>query len=281
MVHTVVWRVGSADALEFWADRLSAEGHEVEADGQALRFENPEGLAHELVVSQVADEPLVAHHPEIPHGGRAAGLRRRSRLRSAERRVPDGARVRAAGRPLGHARGHARRLDRVRRGAPRARRRRRRHRPPRRVGLDDGGRAGVARPRRRGGRPADADHRPLLVPLDLLPRADRRPVRDRDAGAGLRGRRGSRAPRREAHPAAGLRAPPRPRRAGADAAAGPAGGLGYRASYFPGSGSEDVSTTSKSAPVRRPSVWRASFDQCRFGAPETYQGEPLSARIIP
>jgi glyoxalase family protein len=66
MVHTVVWRVGSADALEFWADRLSAEGHEVEADGEALRFANPEGLQHELVVSHVADEPLVAHHPEIP-----------------------------------------------------------------------------------------------------------------------------------------------------------------------------------------------------------------------
>ena len=27
MVHTVVWRVGSAAALEFWASRLSAEGH--------------------------------------------------------------------------------------------------------------------------------------------------------------------------------------------------------------------------------------------------------------
>src|SRR6476659_10874822 len=66
MVHTVVWRVGSADALEFWAERLSAEGHEIEADGDVLRFENPEGLAHELVVSQVADEPLVAQHPEIP-----------------------------------------------------------------------------------------------------------------------------------------------------------------------------------------------------------------------
>ena len=48
-----------------------------------------------------------------------------------------------------------------------------------------------------------------------------------------------------------------------------------------GCGSDDVSTTSKSVPVSRPSVWRASFDQCRFGAPETYQGEPLSARIIP
>src|SRR2546429_5814341 len=66
MIHTVVWRVGSADALEFWAGRLSAEGHEVEADGESLRFANPEGLAHELVLSHVDDEPLVARNPEIP-----------------------------------------------------------------------------------------------------------------------------------------------------------------------------------------------------------------------
>jgi glyoxalase family protein len=66
MVHSVVWRVGSAAALEFWANRLSAEGHEVEADGESFRFANPEGLQHELVVSHVGDEPLVAHHPEIP-----------------------------------------------------------------------------------------------------------------------------------------------------------------------------------------------------------------------
>ncbi len=66
MVHTVVWRVGSPEALEFWANRLSAEGHEVEAEGESLRFVNPEGLQHELVVSHVGDEPLVAHHPEIP-----------------------------------------------------------------------------------------------------------------------------------------------------------------------------------------------------------------------
>jgi glyoxalase family protein len=67
MVHTVVWRVGSTEALQFWSDRLSAEGHAVEPDGESLRFENPEGLAHELVVSHVGDEPLVARHPEIPH----------------------------------------------------------------------------------------------------------------------------------------------------------------------------------------------------------------------
>src|SRR5690348_6917341 len=66
MVHTVVWRVGSQDALRFWADRLRAEGLEVEAEGETVRFSNPEGLAHELVVSHVGDTPLVAHHPEIP-----------------------------------------------------------------------------------------------------------------------------------------------------------------------------------------------------------------------
>jgi glyoxalase family protein len=66
MIHTVVWRVGSVDALEFWADRLGAEGHVVEPEGESLRFANPEGLRHELVVSHVEDEPLVARHPEIP-----------------------------------------------------------------------------------------------------------------------------------------------------------------------------------------------------------------------
>ncbi|MCL4288351.1 MAG: VOC family protein, partial [Thermoleophilia bacterium] len=65
MVHTVVWRVGSAAALDFWADRLGAEGIAVERDGDVLRFADPEGLAHELRVSDVGDEPLVAAHPEI------------------------------------------------------------------------------------------------------------------------------------------------------------------------------------------------------------------------
>jgi len=66
MIHTVVWRVGSTEALDFWADRLGAEGHPVTREGESLQFANPEGLRHELVVSQVGDEPLVARHPEIP-----------------------------------------------------------------------------------------------------------------------------------------------------------------------------------------------------------------------
>jgi glyoxalase family protein len=66
MVHTICWRVGSSAALDFWAERLGAEGVEVERDGDALRFADPEGLAHELRISDVGDEPLVADHPEIP-----------------------------------------------------------------------------------------------------------------------------------------------------------------------------------------------------------------------
>jgi glyoxalase family protein len=66
MVHTVVWRVASVEALDFWADRLGAEGHEVVPEGESLRFANPEGLQHELVVAHVPDTPLVAEHPAIP-----------------------------------------------------------------------------------------------------------------------------------------------------------------------------------------------------------------------
>jgi glyoxalase family protein len=66
MIHRIVWRVGSADALDFWADRLASEGIESERDGERLRFADPEGLVHEFAVVDVPDEPLIAEHPEIP-----------------------------------------------------------------------------------------------------------------------------------------------------------------------------------------------------------------------
>jgi glyoxalase family protein len=65
MVHRVVSRVGSAEALDFWAERLANEGVPAERTDSALIFADPEGLAHELIVSG-ADESLVARHPEIP-----------------------------------------------------------------------------------------------------------------------------------------------------------------------------------------------------------------------
>ena len=66
MIHTVAWRVASSDALDFWAERLAANDVEVDRGESSLRFEDPEGLTHELRVTDVSDEPLIADHPEIP-----------------------------------------------------------------------------------------------------------------------------------------------------------------------------------------------------------------------
>jgi glyoxalase family protein len=55
MIHTVVWRVASVEALDFWRDRAGS-----------VPFTDPEGLRHDLVVSSVPDRPLIADHPEIP-----------------------------------------------------------------------------------------------------------------------------------------------------------------------------------------------------------------------
>ncbi|HEX6391164.1 MAG TPA: VOC family protein [Solirubrobacteraceae bacterium] len=66
MVHTIVWRLASGAALEFWAHRLQADGVPAERDGDSLRFADPEGLGHELRVVDVADAPLVAAADDIP-----------------------------------------------------------------------------------------------------------------------------------------------------------------------------------------------------------------------
>jgi glyoxalase family protein len=65
-VHRIVWRVASPQAIDFWDERLSANGVEPQRAGDALRFCDPEGLDHELLVAKVEDAPLVADHPEIP-----------------------------------------------------------------------------------------------------------------------------------------------------------------------------------------------------------------------
>jgi glyoxalase family protein len=66
MVHRIVSRVGSVEALDFWADRLGSEGHPTSREADRLRFADFEGLEHELHVVETPDEPLVAKHPEIP-----------------------------------------------------------------------------------------------------------------------------------------------------------------------------------------------------------------------
>ena len=67
MVHRIVYRVASDEALDFWAERLGREGVDVVRDDGRLRFEDPEGLGFELAVVETDDEPLVAEHPEIAH----------------------------------------------------------------------------------------------------------------------------------------------------------------------------------------------------------------------
>src|SRR3954463_2069898 len=58
MVHRIVWRVGSSDAIDFWEQRLAAGGAAPERSGDTLRFAAPEGLGHELAVNATGDEPL-------------------------------------------------------------------------------------------------------------------------------------------------------------------------------------------------------------------------------
>jgi glyoxalase family protein len=66
MVHRIVWRVASEDALDFWAERLRANDTGSERAGDGLVFSDPEGLEHELLVVDVPDQPLIADHPEVP-----------------------------------------------------------------------------------------------------------------------------------------------------------------------------------------------------------------------
>jgi glyoxalase family protein len=66
MVHTVVWRVASDEALDYWSERLGGETPVAQRDATGLVFEDPEGLRHRLTVVDTSDEPLVAEHPEVP-----------------------------------------------------------------------------------------------------------------------------------------------------------------------------------------------------------------------
>ena len=68
MVHRIVWRVGSEDALSFWEGRLLRHGIESQRTPGLLEFNDPEGLGLALKVSTVNDQPLMAERPEIPAG---------------------------------------------------------------------------------------------------------------------------------------------------------------------------------------------------------------------
>ncbi len=197
MIHTIALGVASEEALSFWAKRLQADPRD---------FTDPDGLRLQLVVSGA--EPKRAIHPEIPEeyaitgivGARAYGQSGPHPLLTDTL----GFTATADGFELG---GFAWGYDA----------------PPAERGLLGAGTvhhiAWASRDEdhlawRRAVAEAGASRqrcpRPRLLPVDLLRRAARDPVRDRDALAGLRRRRGARAPRRGAAPAVPARAPAPP-----------------------------------------------------------------------
>ena len=178
-------------ALDFWAERVGGE----RASTAGSCFDDPEGLALELVVDDSARR--AARRAASRDPGRST----RSAASPAcarTRRAPDASRARSS-----EALGFTLRLESARARAarggfyvydePPAERGHsgRRHGAPRRLGVADGRARGLARHVSRRRAAPDAGDRPLLVPLDLLPRAERRALRDRDARRpGLRDRRG-------------------------------------------------------------------------------------------
>src|SRR4051794_16820649 len=66
MVHRIAHRVASAEAVDYWEERLGGEDVAVSRTGNALRFPDPEGLEHELVVPDVPDAPLAARSRDVP-----------------------------------------------------------------------------------------------------------------------------------------------------------------------------------------------------------------------
>jgi glyoxalase family protein len=66
MISSISHRVGDEAALDFWSERLAGEGVEVARESGRLRFADPEGMQHALVVNQTDDEPLTARSRAVP-----------------------------------------------------------------------------------------------------------------------------------------------------------------------------------------------------------------------
>jgi glyoxalase family protein len=66
MVHRIVYRVGSPESLDFWADRLGDEGIDAARVDGGLRFADPEGMEYELRHVETGDAPLAARSREVP-----------------------------------------------------------------------------------------------------------------------------------------------------------------------------------------------------------------------
>ena len=227
MVHRVVWRVASPESLDFWERRLGANGVATERTGDGgLLFSDPEGLDHELVVSTAPDAPLIADAPDIPRehalqgfdGVRAyAGDPERSAALLRDTLGFTGGED-GAWEVRGDERGGRYVYDEPPSAGPVSGGGTIHHVA---FATHDRGARGVAGPCVACRRARDARDRPLLLPLGLLPRAQRRAVRARHDRSRLRRRRGRVPPGRAAFAAAQVRGVPRAARAHAHAAPDP------------------------------------------------------------
>jgi glyoxalase family protein len=65
MIHRLLFRVASEEALDFWERRLARAGVPSDRLADRLAFSDPEGLGLELVIDDGEDEPLVADAPDV------------------------------------------------------------------------------------------------------------------------------------------------------------------------------------------------------------------------
>ena len=65
MISTIIHRVASEEALDYWEQRLSGEGVAVQRESGRVAFSDPEGMHHELGVFDRPDEPLIARSREV------------------------------------------------------------------------------------------------------------------------------------------------------------------------------------------------------------------------
>jgi glyoxalase family protein len=74
MIHRLELGVASPDSLDFWEQRLRSKDYPVTQEEHSLGFEDYDGLAFALVVSDDANQPLRAEHPEIPREHAIVGI---------------------------------------------------------------------------------------------------------------------------------------------------------------------------------------------------------------
>ena len=140
--------------------------------------------------SRPTDAPLIADHPEVPKEmalqGFDGALAYSTNPDAQPPAVRGGPRLRARGRRLGGAGRAAAAASGALPSRPRSQASRGGHRPPHRLGArrSTSTRHWRERVMEAGAQP-DTGDRPLLLPLHLLPRAERGAVRDRHPGPGF------------------------------------------------------------------------------------------------